>query len=387
MSIIAFVMQISWMAKSCGKTILRSSMGKFVEILRFALNPNAALPPSMSVGGPWTAGQWRNVMAVAERQAVGPIVAQGVSRLPEGMKPPMNIVEHWIVKNMSARRRNMRLYCRTVEICRMLSELGWKSCILKGQGNALMYDDTCIRVAGDIDVWTTASKRDVVNMVRRKFPELKNEYHHIEYPVFDDVPVEIHHFPSYMFNPLHNWRMQRYYRAEEERMMDNVVEAPEGLGQFATPDACFNAIFQLSHMFRHVLVQGVGMRHLVDYFYVMKNLPRDAESKQLLVGRLKKMGLFHFAGAVMYVEREWLGLDDGYLLVKPDEKRGRQLMQCIISGGNFGKYDKGTWLYGKGFIDRQIRKFKRSWNFLRAYPCEVLSEPLFRVSFFVQRKM
>lgn len=362
-------------------------MSKFIEILRFALNHDSALPLSMANGGTWTAEQWQKVMAVAERQTVVCIVIQGMSRLPEEMRPPKKIVDYCIAKTMMTRRLNMRLYSRTVELSRMLQDMGISSCILKGQGNALMYDDAFIREPGDIDVWTSASKREILAMVGEKFPDVKNEFHHIDYPVFADVPVEVHHFPSYMFNPLHNRRMQRFYSEQKQRMMANIVEAPEGIGRFAVPDASFNAVFQLSHVFRHLLVQGVGMRHLVDYFYVLKNLPQDEAARQQIVRQLRRVGLLSFAGAVMYVEKEWLGIEERYLIVAPDERRGRQLMQSVMCGGNFGKYNKKTWLYGKGFMDRQVRKFQRSWVFLTTYPSEVLSEPFFRMMFYVQRKL
>lgn len=55
---------------------------------------------------------------------------------------------------------------------------------------------------------------------------------------------------------------------------------------------------------------------------------------------LKYLGLWKFAGAMMYVLHEVLGLQEGRMIVPMDEMRGQMLLNEIMQGGNFGKYDK-----------------------------------------------
>ena len=53
---------------------------------------------------------------------------------------------------------------------------------------------------------------------------------------------------------------------------------------------------------------------------------------------LKHLGLWKFAGAVMYVLKEVLGLAEEKMIVPVDEKRGKLLLAEILDGGNFGRH-------------------------------------------------
>lgn len=99
---------------------------------------------------------------------------------------------------------------------------------------------------------------------------------------------------------------------------------------------------------------------------------------------LKWLGLWEFAGAVMYVLREVMGLDEKRMICAPDERRGRLLLEEIMAGGNFGHYDTRNH-FGQGALWHNIQRFRRDWRMLRFYPSEALSEPLFRVCHFLWR--
>ena len=99
---------------------------------------------------------------------------------------------------------------------------------------------------------------------------------------------------------------------------------------------------------------------------------------------LKWLGLGEFAGAVMYVLREVMGLDEKRMICAPDERRGRLLLEEIMAGGNFGHYDTRNH-FGQGALWHNIQRFRRDWRMLRFYPSEALSEPLFRACHFLWR--
>lgn len=96
--------------------------------------------------------------------------------------------------------------------------------------------------------------------------------------------------------------------------------------------------------------------------------------------------MLRFARATMYVMREEFRLDEALLLVDPDEKAGRFLLDEIMQAGNFGKYDarlkrkrnETAWF-------RLVRSLKRNIRFLRYYPNEVLWNPIFRTWQYVWR--
>ena len=102
---------------------------------------------------------------------------------------------------------------------------------------------------------------------------------------------------------------------------------------------------------------------------------------------LKYLGLWKFAGAVMYVLHETLGLSDEKMIAPMDEKRGKLLLAEILNGGNFGKhFTKYGHFTQQGMAKKYFLKIWRNMHFVRYYPAEALSEPIFRTWHFFWRK-
>ena len=101
---------------------------------------------------------------------------------------------------------------------------------------------------------------------------------------------------------------------------------------------------------------------------------------------LKYLGLWKFAGAVMYVLHEALGLSEEKMIVPMDEKRGKLLLAEILNGGNFGKhFTKYAGFTHQSMGKKYFLKIWRNMHFVRYYPAEALSEPIFRTWHFFWR--
>ena len=101
---------------------------------------------------------------------------------------------------------------------------------------------------------------------------------------------------------------------------------------------------------------------------------------------LKYLGLWKFAGAVMYVLKEVLGLAEDKMIVPVDEKRGRLLLAEILDGGNFGRhFTKYAGFTHQSMGKKYFLKIWRNMHFVRYYPAEALCEPLFRTWHFFWR--
>ena len=101
---------------------------------------------------------------------------------------------------------------------------------------------------------------------------------------------------------------------------------------------------------------------------------------------LKYLGLWKFARAVMYVLKEALGLPEEKMIVPMDEKRGKLLLAEILNGGNFGKhFSKYGHFTQQGMAKKYFLKIWRNMHFVRYYPAEALSEPIFRTWHFFWR--
>ena len=99
---------------------------------------------------------------------------------------------------------------------------------------------------------------------------------------------------------------------------------------------------------------------------------------------LKHLGLWKFAGAVMYVLHEALGLSEEKMIAPMDEKRGKLLLAEILSGGNFGQYDE-RYGFGHSSFGHNMQRLCRDLRLVKFYPAEALSEPIFRTWHFFWR--
>ena len=100
---------------------------------------------------------------------------------------------------------------------------------------------------------------------------------------------------------------------------------------------------------------------------------------------LKLLGLWKFAGAVMYIMKEVFGMKESKLIVPPNEKYGKFVLNEVLEAGNFGTYDKRN-RFGRSRLGHNIQRIYRDLRLMRYFPAEALSEPIFRVWHYFWRK-
>ena len=347
-----------------------TSMTLFYELIQVALGNRAVLSRTP------TETEWHALYETCQKQSVTGVAFEALECLSEQrQKPPLDLLYQWIGDAEQIKQQNLTVNRRCVEISRMFAEAGFNTCILKGQGNARMYANPLARTPGDIDVWVSGLTDNtddsllerVDKFVHSKFPEIKGGRMHIEFPVFDDVIVEVHYIPRYMYAPWHNKRLQAFFMEKAEEQFRNQVTLEGVEGVCAVPTVEFNLVQQLSHMMSHVMGEGIGLRQFIDYYYVLRQF-RD-ESLEFRV-RLREMGLLKFAQGVMWIEKELLGLEDEYLIVEPSERIGHAIQQTIEEGGNFGHHSSLNTLRHQSLVGRAIGGAKQSFRAIRYFPTE-----------------
>ena len=335
---------------------------------------------------------WQMLYSFASKQALLGLCFDGIERLgkeyPEELRlNPIGreLLMTWMGKAQQIRRQNMKVNAVASKLFSMLREDGLRCCVLKGQGNALMYPNPYSRTPGDIDVWVNASREQITEYAKKHF-EIGDDirYHHLETSL-DGVPVELHFFPGIMNNPIYNARLQKWFKRNADLQCSNVVSLPDGIGEIAIPMTAFNVIYQLTHLYHHFFDEGIGMRQIIDYYYVVNNdellVIKDALQKEL-----KHLGLWKFARAMLYVLHEALRLSEEKMIAPMDEKRGKLLLAEILNGGNFGRhFTKYGHFTQQGMAKKYFLKIWRNMHFVRYYPAEALSEPIFRTWHFFWR--
>lgn len=358
----------------------------FFELIQVSIGKSEALSSVPS------AEEWHKLYALAVKQALVGVCFYGIQRLPKEQQPPKGLLLQWFALAEQIKQRNRLVNARVCELQKLLEDDGLSACVLKGQGVARLYDFDdnvnlnvndklgAYRQSGDIDVWVDGERDDTIRHMKAHYKCGRAVVHHIDVEVFDDVPVEVHFVPSYAYS-LPRYRAYRRFFNEYK----NECFVPSGLG-FCVPSLGFNVVYMLLHIFRHVFHEGIGLRQLMDYYFVLRNVNPKLNANAHKA--LREMGLLRFAGAVMYVEREVFGLQKEYMIREPDEKAGRFLLDEIMRAGNFGQYDPRIRdAHSAGMLKLYIKNVKRISDMVRYYPSEVLWAPFWKVGHFVWRKV
>ena len=353
----------------------------FIELLQMCTGGRACLSKAPSVQ------EWKIIYEEARKQTVVGFTIKGLERLPEGQRPPQSLLLQWIGTGEIIRQRNILLNKRCVELQELFSRDGIRSCVLKGQGNALMYPEPLMRQSGDIDIWLMPEsgmniKRTVKYLATLCGKERLNVvYHHTELPIWNDVEVEAHWRPSWRSSPRYNRRLQHWFLDKAGNQFGNIVDNTE----LHIPTWDFNVVYQLQHMYLHVMQEGLGLRQVLDYYYLLTS-ERRIDDLRSIVDTIKYLGLYKFAGAIMYVLKSALAMDEHYMIVPPNSKRGMFLLEEIMKSGNFGKQDnRNAKLHRMSGISRSLGQLKRKLRFVKDYPEEVLSG-VFQVYHIIWRK-
>lgn len=348
----------------------------YLKILAYGLTEDTSItPPKVD------AINWNKFYSFCESQAILGIGLQCIdklkSQLGSGLKMPQVLLLQWIGIVEQIKVQNQLLNKRTKELTEYLANKGRRSCILKGQGNALMYPEPLLRSSGDIDVWLEGSKKEIVEFVHKDYPQINIEYHHMQYPVFDDVEVEVHYYPSYCYNKWHNHRLLQYFKDESIKQFDNST----GQG-FNAPTVPFNLMFQLSHMMRHFFTQGIGLRHAIDYYYLLQQDITE-EQKSELVSVLKRCGMYKFFSAIIWIEISVLGLNNNTDIVSPQERAGLLVLREMLKGGNFGhQYNH----IGKTALSSFAHQIVYNLQYIFEFPSEPISRPISLVWDFIKKR-
>ena len=354
-------------------------MSLFVELIQIALGTRTELSRIPSEN------DWQQIYEIAAKQSLVGIVLSGIEELrAKGFEVnvPKVLLLQWIGEVQMIEQRNNKLNEAAEYLTRIIKNGGLRSCVLKGQGVATLYPQSLLRQPGDIDLWVEGGRERVLKFLKDSYFGLgKVVIHHVDARIIEGVETEIHFVPVYACNPFLHHRLQRFFRLHAEEQFSNV---DKDLG-FSYPTLRFNTVYILAHIYMHFLYEGIGLRQIVDYYYVLKSL--DDEGRIQAASDIKQVGLLKFAGAVMFVLQRVCGMDDGSLVTRPDDKRGGLLLDEIMRSGNFGKYDERL----KNRDDKNLVLFnlvalKRQLRFLRYYPMDIISIPFFKVGHWCWRK-
>jgi hypothetical protein len=182
-----------------------STVQDYLQFLSYSLSPDRQSVPSCA-----ERMDWAGLLQFAEKQSVVGVCWQGVKLMGEleTNRSSEDDVMDWMVEVSKIAKRNRKVNATAVKVVRDFQQKGFNACVLKGQGNALLYPDPMSRTPGDIDIYVHPrlygegwanyedSVRQIIGCCKSKDASARAVYHHIDIPAVDKVPVEVHYRPT-----------------------------------------------------------------------------------------------------------------------------------------------------------------------------------------------
>lgn len=365
----------------------------FIELLQVSLGTREYLSRVP------TETEWDGLFDEAQKQALVGVLATGLERLPNEQKPTKQLLLTWIGVTIQIEQQNVLTTPVCQRICSKYEKDGFISCVLKGQSNHRYYPENLKkrRSCGDVDIWVKPNdvhckhpERTVCEYVQRNFNMNGFCWLHTSHEDESGVHVETHFRASFMSEPCKNRRFQNFF---SEVYACRMLAEVDGF-ELPVMKVDEDVIYQMSHLYRHLIDEGVGLRQVVDYYWLLKTWnDKHTRTKGEIMRIVSWLGMKTFAGALMYVLREFCGLSEDLLLCPASVKEGRFLINEILISGNFGHADPCVGVVGieGGYFRRKViqasRRFKRNFRFLTSYPGEVLWEPIIRIYHLVWKKV
>lgn len=325
-----------------------------------------------------TSVEWNELFKEAQKQAITGIFLNGLDGLLKDQLPIQDVLLQWIGIGEIQKQRNQHLNKACLELQSIFKKYDFKSCILKGQGNALLYPNPMLRQCGDIDIWVDGDRDKIIDFLREKGQVGHIDIKHCDWNIIQDTSVEVHFIPTWFYNPFSNKKLKIWFEEQKETQFKNESE----LG-FTIPTISFNLVYVLIHIYRHLFDEGIGLRQLMDYYYVIQHSKLEERKEALRV--LCSFKMKRFVGAVMYVMQEVFRLESDYLMTQPLTNDGRFLLNEIMRSGNFGHFDERH-CHHQSRLANGIENIKRNLRFVGRYPQEVCWMPAWKIWHWFWRK-
>lgn len=296
--------------------------------------------PDLNLGDGW----WEEIFEISKSQGVHTLLPDSFRK---GCVPPKHTLARWLVEVEHAEKAYSRVEAVGEELSEKWAAAGIRSAILKGTSVASMYPRPNHRLSGDIDFYfPDADGFSRANRIARQLSDLGTDSDGDTHYLFKGVVVEHHSGWSHLSS-------HSAYKLDAR--LDGNRLIPED-----------TLLMLSSHILRHSLVGGAGLRQLAD-LAVATRFFNGKYDKTAFAERLKSLGLMKWAGLLSAVMYGSFGVPKEELPVVPDTEFYRRFIGLVRFDGDLGKEGRGLFA---GF-------FRRILLFLRIAPKECFARYFF----------
>lgn len=281
---------------------------------------------------------WQGIYDLATSQTVVAIVTDGISNLPDSLKPGIEVLEPFLADTLAIEIRNDQMDRFLVSLMETLGKRKFTPVLIKGQGLAVNYPFPSHRQSGDIDLLVHPSEYQALkeflvskaNRVDEEFAEILHQG-----MLFGNIEVEVHGALSTMLS----YGLDRKIAAAVDRLFkEGDLSGVSVAGSNITvPGDEFNVVYVFLHMFRHYFSSGVGLRQILDWARFLQAHGNSLD-KAKLKSMLRDFGLLNAWRTFGALAVEYIGIPaDSVPFYRSRGKcRSARILRFVFKCGNFG---------------------------------------------------
>lgn len=286
-----------------------------------------------------SAERWRELLEQARRQTVVGIVYQGIMMLPEKLMPPEPILIRWVAEVDRIEQNNQRMNRALKELLALYRDNDIHPIVMKGQTAAATYDTPSLRECGDIDLYFDNRQEGEKAVALLRERGISYEVHADKSICYTWMGVEVEHHTELV--DLHSPKNRQYAEQLIKEQGYTLMTTAEGM-EMRVASGPVNLLMQSTHILKHALGKGVGLRQLCDmaraYHQLQQEINLTTQQEIFAAVGLQRWNvLLHaFLTQQMGLPQQLQPYDD---LQQVDTT---PLLHIIHEGGNFGQHRTQT---------------------------------------------
>ena len=260
--------------------------------------------------------QWRQMMALAERQGVAAVAFDGVQKLYDAhqkdIRAAKDNAQGWmqmVFGCTGTMTQYEQMNLQQQKVIRKVADL-WKKdgismMVFKGQANGSFYPKPLHRASGDIDCYLFGESDKGDQLLADKGAAVENKWYRHSKISYQGETIENHRVLSHTRGSKTKKRMEKELVA---LLNSTGMSRIEGCGEALQPPAQFNAHFLIYHALHHFTSEGLKLKQILDWA-VFLHTQQDNVDWQVFNDFCQRYRLDRFAAVMNYIAEYFLGVE------------------------------------------------------------------------------
>lgn len=312
--------------------------------------------------------EWDKLYAIAAQQGVLALVFDAVETLPIEQQPPRALKMKWIASIANIEGRYNYQKKTAMELAEQFHKNGINTYVLKGFAIANYYPKPEHRECGDLDCFLGGEYERGNCLAESLGAKVTREYYKHSIIYYKKLMVENHQFCI----AIRGSRTLKAFERHLETIISQGATMIDG-SHLIKPSADFNALFLAVHAMTHFLVEGIKVRHIVDWAMLLKAEQENIDWKEFYKWA-DRMHLTRFADAMTAISAEHFGLQITNPDIHTSSPYAERILRDTIENSE-GIHNKGYSAWKSRFMQIKNR-FSFAWKYHQIYQKSLLWELL-----------